>query len=48
MFLRPHETTLVDIVLRRIVRRGAFELTTDLEPGSFKSQPPGEPVSTEP
>jgi hypothetical protein len=48
MFLRPHETTMVDIVLRRIVRRGAFELTTELAPRSFKHQPPGEPVSNDP
>lgn len=45
LFLRPHETTLVDIVLRRIVRRGAFELDTSLARGSFKNQPPGLPVT---
>ena len=48
MFLRPNQTTLVDIVLRRIVRRGVFELTPELVPRSFKNQSPGEPVSTEP
>jgi hypothetical protein len=48
LFLRPNETTMVDIVLRRIVRKGAFELDTDLKRAGFKEQPPGVPVVTEP
>jgi len=40
-FLRPNQTTLVDIVLRRIVRRGVFELTRRTKPQEFKKQRPG-------
>ncbi len=39
--LRPDETTLVDIVLRRIVRQGAFRLTLDRTPRDFSGQGPG-------
>ncbi len=42
LFLRPHETTMVDIVLRRVVHRGAFRFTKDLGRKSFKKQKPGE------
>lgn len=48
LFLRPNETTMVDIVLRRIVRRGAFELDSDLKRASFKDQAPREPVTQDP
>lgn len=42
--IRPDATVLVDVVLKRIVRTGTFELTTDLAPRSFKNQSPGRPV----
>jgi hypothetical protein len=47
LFIRPHETTMVDIVLRRIVRRGAFELSADLKRKSFSDQEPGDAVDVE-
>lgn len=46
LMLRPHETTMVDVVLRRIVRRGAFELGIDRTRASFKDQAPGTAVET--
>lgn len=44
-FLKPDQTTMVDIVLRRMVHRGTFELTQDLEPEEFKGQEPGELIT---
>jgi hypothetical protein len=43
-FIKPNQTTLVDIVLKRIVREGTFTLTLDREPTDFTGQPPGEPI----
>ena len=47
-FLRPDQTTMVDIVLRRVIRRGVFELknTDRIGPGGedFTRQPPGAPI----
>jgi hypothetical protein len=40
-FVRANQTTLVDIVLRRVIHSGVFELTRDLEPHDFTDQPPG-------
>ena len=44
-FVRPNETTLVDIHMRRVVRRGVFELTKEQGAKDFKNQPKGEPLS---
>jgi hypothetical protein len=43
-FLKPHQTTMVDIVLRRVVRSGAFTITTNLNPEPFDEQAIGEPI----
>jgi len=43
-FLRPNATLLVDIVLRRLVREGAFLLTQDRQPKDFSRQLPGPPI----
>jgi hypothetical protein len=43
--LRPDETTVLDITLRRIVREGAFSLTADLKPADFRKDPPGPAVA---
>ncbi len=42
--LLPNQTTLVDITLRRIVRRGVFELDRGVQQKSFKNIKPGEPL----
>ncbi len=42
--LKPNQTTLVDIKLRRIVHRGVYELTKDRSAVDFKDQPPGDPI----
>ncbi|GJM21270.1 MAG: phospholipase [Planctomycetota bacterium] len=39
--VRPHETVLVDIELRRVVHEGVFELTRDRVPHDFRDQPVG-------
>src|SRR5262249_15228383 len=43
-FMGADETTLVDIVLRRVVHEGVFRLTDKLDPESFTDQPPGAPI----
>lgn len=43
-FIRPDETVMVDIVLRRIVREGVFRMTRDTGPATFLHEPPGSPV----
>jgi len=43
-FVKPNQTTLVDIVLRRFVREGVYRLTRDASPEDFTKQPPGLPV----
>lgn len=41
--LRPNETTLIDVVLRRIVGRGVFRLTNDPSPDvDWRTDPPGD------
>lgn len=40
-YLRPNETTLVDIVLTRVVREGVFRLRRSLKPRAFKADRPG-------
>ncbi len=42
--IRPNETTLIDIVLRRVVREGVFRLTKEAKPADFTKAPPGEPI----
>ncbi len=46
--LKPDQTTLVDIVLRRVVRRGIFELKNsdriDPKGEDFSKQPLGKPI----
>ncbi len=39
-FLRPNATLLLDIVMSRIVREGAFTLTRDRKPHDFTDVPP--------
>lgn len=47
-FLAPDQTTLLDIELRRVIRRGVFELKNADRVGpkgeDFTKQPPGEPI----
>ena len=40
-FLRPDETNLIDVVLKRVVREGAFRLTRRLAEEDFTDEPPG-------
>ena len=42
--LRPNQTTLVDIVLRRVIRRGLFELDQGTQQRGFKNTQPGDPI----
>lgn len=42
--LQPNQTTLVDIVLRRVIRRGVFELDQGTQQKSFKRTEPGAPI----
>jgi hypothetical protein len=42
--LRPNQTTLVDIVLRRVIRHGVFELDQGTQQKSFKNTQPGDPI----
>lgn len=44
-FIRPNQTTIVDIVMRRIVREGVYRLTRDASPVNFTKQPPGTPIT---
>jgi len=41
---KPNQTTLVDIVLRRVVREGVFRLDRGTKQRSFKKDPPGPPL----
>ncbi|HEX2668412.1 MAG TPA: phospholipase [Gammaproteobacteria bacterium] len=43
-FIKPNQTTLVDIVLKRIVREGVYRLTRKPSPEDFTKQPPGMPI----
>jgi len=43
-YVEPNQTTLVDIVLTRVVRSGVFTFTRQLAPRSFKNDPFGNPV----
>ena len=43
--VRPNETTVIDIVLRRMVREGVYRLTREPAAADFTKQPPGLPVA---
>lgn len=43
-YLRPNETLLIDIVMRRVVREGTFALTQDRRSRSFQNQDEGDPI----
>jgi hypothetical protein len=43
-FIRPNQTTLIDVVLKRIVREGVYRMTRDPSPEDFTKQPPGLPI----
>ena len=43
-YVAPNQTTLIDIVLTRVVRSGVFTFTKQLAPRSFKNDPFGNPV----
>ena len=43
-YVVPNQTTLVDIVLTRVVRSGVFTFTRQLAPRSFKNDPFGNPI----
>jgi hypothetical protein len=43
-FMRADETTLVDIVLQRMVHEGIFRLSRNLDAESFTDQPPAAPI----
>jgi hypothetical protein len=43
-YIKPNQTTIIDIIQKRIIRRGVFELTRDRSPGSFKKQPAGKTI----
>ena len=43
-YVEPNQTTLVDIVLTRVVRSGVFTFTRQLAPRSFKNDAFGNPV----
>ncbi|HET6726110.1 MAG TPA: phospholipase [Gammaproteobacteria bacterium] len=44
LLIRRNQTTVVDIVLRRVVGSGTFRLTQNLEPESFVDVEPGAPI----
>lgn len=44
-FIKPNQTTIVDIVMRRIVREGVYRLTQNPSPEDFTKQPPGKPIT---
>lgn len=39
--IEPNQTTIIDIVLHRVVREGVFRFTRNLAPRSFRDDPPG-------
>ena len=41
-FLRPNQTMMVDVVLKRVVHEGTFRMTKDTTPTSFKDVDPGD------
>ena len=43
-YIKRDQTTLVDIVLRRVVRERVFRLTRDRRPRDFTNEPEGDPI----
>ena len=43
--IKPNQTTIVDIVMRRIIREGVYRLTQNPSPQDFTRQPPGGPIN---
>ncbi|MGH8402948.1 MAG: hypothetical protein ACRESO_06035, partial [Gammaproteobacteria bacterium] len=43
--IKPNQTTIVDIVMQRIVREGVYRLTREASPVDFTKQPPGMPIT---
>ena len=46
--IKPNQTTMVDIVMRRIIREGVYRLTQNPSPQDFTRQPPGLPIKATP
>jgi len=44
LLLVPNQTTLIDVILRRVVRRGVLRLTAPGKTRNFKEVPPGPPL----
>ncbi|MGA9855406.1 MAG: phospholipase [Gammaproteobacteria bacterium] len=44
-FIKPNQTTIVDIVMQRIVLEGVYRLTRKASPQNFTRQPPGGPIN---
>jgi hypothetical protein len=42
--IRPNQTLLLEIVMKRVVREGVFRLTKDMAPKDFTKDPPGPPI----
>ncbi len=43
--IKPNQTTIVEIVMRRIIREGVYRLTQNPSPQDFTKQPPGAPIN---
>ncbi len=43
--IKPNQTTIVDIIMRRIIRKGVYRLTQNRSPQDFTRQPPGGPIN---
>jgi hypothetical protein len=43
-FVKPNQTLLLDVVLRRVVREGVFGLDQERKPRKFSGDPPGAPI----
>jgi hypothetical protein len=45
-YFAPNQTVLVDVVLKRQVMEGVFQMTQNLSPEDFKKQPKGNPIAS--
>jgi hypothetical protein len=45
-FVKPNQTLMLDVVLRRVVREGVFRLVQDRKPRKFADDPEGPPIAT--
>jgi hypothetical protein len=43
-YFAPNQTVMVDVILKRRVMQGVFQLTQHLAPEEFKNQPKGSPI----